>query len=93
MADFNKLGEKRARRLLIPANCLPCLEKYLLCQILGISNIAYPIVDVPVHPINVHIVEPPKGIGIATYSLIHQQINIRCCFGIFASLQLVFHFV
>ena len=77
MAYPDQSSDKQAGRLFIPANRLPCFEKDLLCQVLGIGNIAYPVVDMSVHPINVHIVEPPEGIGITIFSSIYQSVNFR----------------
>ena len=93
MTYSHQPGEKRASRFFIPANGFPRLYKYLLCQVLGVGDVSHPVANMPVYPVNVHIVEPPKGIGVAPDSLIYQPIDIGCGVGIFVPLQLVFHFV
>jgi len=54
--------------LLISVNGLPCFEKNLLGQVLCIGNIAHPVINVPVNPVNIHVIQPPEGIGIASDS-------------------------
>ena len=77
MAYLNQPGKKRAGRLFIPTYCLPSFDKNLLSQVLSIGIIAYPVVDMPVYPVNVHTVKPPEGIAITIYGSAYQFYNIR----------------
>ncbi|MFC2067888.1 hypothetical protein ACFLTP_02600 [Chloroflexota bacterium] len=58
----------------------------------GIDSVAHPVVNVPVHPVNMHIVEPPKGIIITIFGSIYQSVNFRKCVGSVIFQQLAFLF-
>ena len=62
-------------RTLLAGYRLPRPDEDLLRYILGISGIANSIVNMPVNPVYVHVIQLPEGIAIASYGSVHQTID------------------
>jgi hypothetical protein len=52
---------------------LPGLEKDLLGKVLSILFIAYTVVDVSIHPVDMDVIEPPESFRIMTYGSVNQR--------------------
>jgi hypothetical protein len=56
---------------------LPGPEKDLLGQVFGVMLIAYAIIDVSIYPVDMHVIQPPKGLSIVTDSSLNQGGLVR----------------
>jgi hypothetical protein len=75
MTDFSQPDDKRSPGSFVTADGLPGLDEDLLREVLGIGRIPNPKINVPVHPVYMHVIKLPEGVAIPGDGFVHQSLN------------------